>query len=507
MSVTAPQGFRAAGIAAGIKDGGRLDLALVVNDGPRPRRRRACSPATRSRPRPCCGRSRCSPAARCGPSSSTPAAPTRAPGPEGFQTTHATAEKAAEVLGCGADRGRGLLHRPDRRAAAARRPARRGREGRRGGAGRRRRGGHRRRHRGDDHRHRRQAGRVVDPAGWRVGGFAKGAGHDRPGHGHDARRAHHRRRRSTPPRCDAALRAAVGVTLRPARHRRRHVHQRHRPAAGLRRVRRRRPSAAELHRRADRGLHGPVPAAAGRRRGRHQARSPSPCSGAAAEADAVAVARTRGAGQPVQDRVLRRPTRTGAGSPMAVGRAPRRASTRSGWTSRSTASLLCRDGAAAGDRHAADLSGRDIDVAIELGLGDGAGGDPHHRPVARLRRGEQCLLLLTSSSPARRRRRPSWPRRCRGCSASTARSWWSSTAATRWSTTQLKRRSPRTWCSCGSPASARSSCTAAARRSPRCSTGSACPASSAAACASPRRRRSTSCAWCWSARSAGSSSG
>ncbi|HEY7010727.1 MAG TPA: bifunctional glutamate N-acetyltransferase/amino-acid acetyltransferase ArgJ [Jatrophihabitantaceae bacterium] len=34
MSVTAAQGFRAAGIAAGIKAGGALDLALVVNDGP-----------------------------------------------------------------------------------------------------------------------------------------------------------------------------------------------------------------------------------------------------------------------------------------------------------------------------------------------------------------------------------------------------------------------------------------------------------------------------------------
>lgn len=34
MSVTSPRGFRASGVAAGIKDGGRLDLALVVNDGP-----------------------------------------------------------------------------------------------------------------------------------------------------------------------------------------------------------------------------------------------------------------------------------------------------------------------------------------------------------------------------------------------------------------------------------------------------------------------------------------
>jgi glutamate N-acetyltransferase/amino-acid N-acetyltransferase len=34
MSVTAAKGFRAAGVAAGLKDGGAPDVALVVNDGP-----------------------------------------------------------------------------------------------------------------------------------------------------------------------------------------------------------------------------------------------------------------------------------------------------------------------------------------------------------------------------------------------------------------------------------------------------------------------------------------
>ncbi|RLP06503.1 bifunctional glutamate N-acetyltransferase/amino-acid acetyltransferase ArgJ [Propionibacterium australiense] len=34
MTVTEPKGFRAAGVAAGIKGGGGLDLAVVVNDGP-----------------------------------------------------------------------------------------------------------------------------------------------------------------------------------------------------------------------------------------------------------------------------------------------------------------------------------------------------------------------------------------------------------------------------------------------------------------------------------------
>ena len=34
MSVTAPRGFRAAGVTAGLKDSGGKDMALVVSDGP-----------------------------------------------------------------------------------------------------------------------------------------------------------------------------------------------------------------------------------------------------------------------------------------------------------------------------------------------------------------------------------------------------------------------------------------------------------------------------------------
>ena len=34
MSVTAAAGFRAAGVAAGVKASGGADVALVVNDGP-----------------------------------------------------------------------------------------------------------------------------------------------------------------------------------------------------------------------------------------------------------------------------------------------------------------------------------------------------------------------------------------------------------------------------------------------------------------------------------------
>ena len=34
MSVTAPLGFRAAGVAAGLKSSGERDVAVVLNDGP-----------------------------------------------------------------------------------------------------------------------------------------------------------------------------------------------------------------------------------------------------------------------------------------------------------------------------------------------------------------------------------------------------------------------------------------------------------------------------------------
>ena len=35
MSITRPRGFRAAGLAAGLKSTGATDLTLIVNDGPR----------------------------------------------------------------------------------------------------------------------------------------------------------------------------------------------------------------------------------------------------------------------------------------------------------------------------------------------------------------------------------------------------------------------------------------------------------------------------------------
>ena len=101
MSVTAPQGFRAAGVAAGIKTSGNPDLALVVNDGPQhtaagvfTRNKVKAAPVLWSEQVLTGGRLRAVVLNSGGANACT--------GPEGFQTTHATAEKAAGLLGCGA---------------------------------------------------------------------------------------------------------------------------------------------------------------------------------------------------------------------------------------------------------------------------------------------------------------------------------------------------------------------------------------------------------------------
>ncbi|GHE48971.1 arginine biosynthesis bifunctional protein ArgJ [Streptosporangium violaceochromogenes] len=98
MSVTAPLGFRAAGVAAGIKSGGARDLALVVNDGPLcaaagvfTGNRVQAAPVLWSRQVLSGGRVRAVVLNSGGANACT--------GPLGFQDTHATAEKAAEALG------------------------------------------------------------------------------------------------------------------------------------------------------------------------------------------------------------------------------------------------------------------------------------------------------------------------------------------------------------------------------------------------------------------------
>ena len=101
MSVTAPRGFRAAGVAAGLKSTGARDLALVVNDGPRhdsasvfTSNRCKANPVLWSEQVVRDGTVRAVVLNSGGANCYT--------GPDGFQTTHAVAERVAGHLDIGA---------------------------------------------------------------------------------------------------------------------------------------------------------------------------------------------------------------------------------------------------------------------------------------------------------------------------------------------------------------------------------------------------------------------
>ncbi|MFN2496056.1 MAG: bifunctional glutamate N-acetyltransferase/amino-acid acetyltransferase ArgJ [Pseudonocardiaceae bacterium] len=101
MSVTAPDGFRAAGIAAGIKAGGALDLALVVNEGPS---QVAAGVFTRNQVQaaPVLWSAQVLTEQRLRAVVLNSGGANACTGPGGFQDTHATAERVAKVLDCGA---------------------------------------------------------------------------------------------------------------------------------------------------------------------------------------------------------------------------------------------------------------------------------------------------------------------------------------------------------------------------------------------------------------------
>ncbi|MCX2970312.1 MULTISPECIES: bifunctional glutamate N-acetyltransferase/amino-acid acetyltransferase ArgJ [Streptomyces] len=98
MSVTAAKGFTAAGVAAGIKDGGAPDLALVVNTGPC---QAAAGVFTRNRIKaaPVLWSQQVLSGGRVSAVVLNSGGANACTGPLGFQDTHATAERAAEVLG------------------------------------------------------------------------------------------------------------------------------------------------------------------------------------------------------------------------------------------------------------------------------------------------------------------------------------------------------------------------------------------------------------------------
>jgi glutamate N-acetyltransferase / amino-acid N-acetyltransferase len=101
MSVTAANGFRAAGVAAGIKVSGALDLALVVNEGPS---RAAAGVFTRNQVKaaPVLWSAQVLTGRRLRAVVLNSGGSNACTGPGGFQDTHATAERVAQVLDCGA---------------------------------------------------------------------------------------------------------------------------------------------------------------------------------------------------------------------------------------------------------------------------------------------------------------------------------------------------------------------------------------------------------------------
>ncbi|MEV5431328.1 bifunctional glutamate N-acetyltransferase/amino-acid acetyltransferase ArgJ [Streptomyces sp. NPDC052701] len=101
MSVTAAKGFTAAGIAAGIKDNGNPDLALVVNNGPR-RAAAGVFTSNRVKAAPVLWSEQVLKSGQVSAVVLNSGGANACTGPKGFQDTHATAEKAAEVLGRGA---------------------------------------------------------------------------------------------------------------------------------------------------------------------------------------------------------------------------------------------------------------------------------------------------------------------------------------------------------------------------------------------------------------------
>ncbi|MFD6861026.1 bifunctional glutamate N-acetyltransferase/amino-acid acetyltransferase ArgJ [Streptomyces diastaticus] len=101
MSVTAAQGFTAAGIAAGIKANGNPDLALVVNTGPR-RSAAGVFTANRVKAAPVLWSQQVVKDGQVAAVVLNSGGANACTGPRGFQDTHATAEKVAEVLGEGA---------------------------------------------------------------------------------------------------------------------------------------------------------------------------------------------------------------------------------------------------------------------------------------------------------------------------------------------------------------------------------------------------------------------
>ncbi|MGW0760277.1 bifunctional glutamate N-acetyltransferase/amino-acid acetyltransferase ArgJ [Streptomyces sp. NPDC002814] len=101
MSVTAAKGFTAAGIAAGIKENGNPDLALVVNNGPRLAAAGVFT-SNRVKAAPVLWSEQVLKGGQVSAVVLNSGGANACTGPKGFQDTHATAEKVAGTLGLNA---------------------------------------------------------------------------------------------------------------------------------------------------------------------------------------------------------------------------------------------------------------------------------------------------------------------------------------------------------------------------------------------------------------------
>jgi glutamate N-acetyltransferase/amino-acid N-acetyltransferase len=101
MTITAPQGFRAAGVTAGLKASGTPDVALVVNDGPGDAAA-AVFTANRCKANPVLWSEQVMTNRRAKAVVLNSGGANCYTGPEGFQNTHASAEQVADRLGIGA---------------------------------------------------------------------------------------------------------------------------------------------------------------------------------------------------------------------------------------------------------------------------------------------------------------------------------------------------------------------------------------------------------------------
>jgi glutamate N-acetyltransferase / amino-acid N-acetyltransferase len=101
VTVTAAAGFRAAGVAAGLKASGALDLALVVNEGPGEAAAGVFT-ANRVKAAPVLWSERVVATGRLRAVLLNSGGANACTGPAGFADTHASAERAAAALGVGA---------------------------------------------------------------------------------------------------------------------------------------------------------------------------------------------------------------------------------------------------------------------------------------------------------------------------------------------------------------------------------------------------------------------